>query len=36
MVLVTSSLVMGVLRGLGLPMNSSNFDSFWSLKCALT
>ena len=36
MVLVTSSLVMGVLRGLELPMNISSFDSFWSLKCALT
>ena len=35
MLLATSSLVAGVLSGLGLPMNGSSFDSFGSLKYAL-
>ena len=35
MLLAASSLFIGVLRGLGLPMNGSSYDSFGSLKCAL-
>ena len=35
MLLATSSLVIGVSKGLGLTMNSSGFDSFESLKCDL-
>ena len=35
MFLATLSLLIGVSRGLGLPMNGSSFNSFGSLKCAL-
>ena len=35
MLLTTSSLVLGVSRGLGLPMSGSSYDSFWPIKCAL-
>ena len=35
MLLASSSLIIGVSRGLGLPMNCSRFDSLWSLKCDL-